>query len=85
LEEKIQQNEEEYEKNLLEYKATIEKINSIKASIEEIFALVDNEKSREFREMQASQGLTQDNIMAYLGMVEEMINDMIKQYAYLLA
>jgi hypothetical protein len=35
--------------------------------------------------MQQSQGLTQDNIMVYLGMVEKMINEMIKQYAYLLA
>jgi hypothetical protein len=30
LEEKIALNEEEYEKNVTEYKATIEKINSIK-------------------------------------------------------
>ena len=29
--------------------------------------------------------MTQDNIMQYLGMVEEMINEMIKQYAFLLA
>lgn len=35
--------------------------------------------------MQESQGVTQDNIMQYLGMVEEMINEMIKQYAFLLA
>ncbi len=78
LESKIQENEEEYERNLMEYKATIEKINSIKSSIEEIFSLVDNDTSRKFKEMQASQGLTQDNIMTYLGMVEEMINEMIK-------
>ena len=85
LEEKIQENEVEYERNLLEYKGTIDKINSIKTSIEEIFSLVDNETARKFKEMQESQGLTQDNIMMYLGMVEEMINEMIKQYAYLLA
>jgi hypothetical protein len=35
--------------------------------------------------LQKSHGLTQDNIMMYLGMIEDMINDMIKQYAYLLA
>jgi hypothetical protein len=35
--------------------------------------------------LQQSQGVTQDNIMQYLGMVEEMINEMIKQYAFLLA
>ena len=54
-------------------------------NIEEIFSLVDNDTSRKFKEMQQSQGLTQDNIMMYLGMIENMINDMIKQYAYLLA
>ena len=47
--------------------------------------MVENDTSRKFREIQESQGLTQDNIMMYLGMVEEMINEMIKQYAYLLA
>ena len=30
-------------------------------------------------------GITHDNIMTYLGMVEQMINEMIKQYAYYLA
>jgi hypothetical protein len=35
--------------------------------------------------MQKQHGLTQDNIMLYLGMIEDMINEMIKQYAYLLA
>ena len=35
----------------MEYKATIEKINSIKTSIEEIFSLVDNETSRKFKEI----------------------------------
>lgn len=69
----------------MEYKATIEKINQIKVNIEEIFSLVDNDTSRKFKELQKSHGLTQDNIMMYLGMIEDMINEMIKQYAYLLA
>ena len=69
----------------MEYKATIEKINQIKVNIEEIFSLVDNDTSRRFKELQKSHGLTQDNIMMYLGMIEDMINEMIKQYAYLLA
>ena len=46
---------------------------------------MDNDTSRKFNEMQKSHGLTQDNIMLYLGMIEDMINEMIKQYAYLLA
>ena len=46
---------------------------------------MDNDTSRKFKELQQSQGLTQDNIMMYLGMIENMINDMIKHYAYLLA
>ena len=46
---------------------------------------MDNDTSQKFRELQQSQGLTQDNIMMYLGMIENMINEMIKQYAYLLA
>ena len=70
---------------MVEYKATIEKINQIKQNIEEIFSLVDNDTSRKYYEMQKSHGLTQDNIMMYLGMIEDMINEMIKQYAYLLA
>ena len=37
-----------------EYRATIEKINSIKLSIEEIFSLVDNDTSRKFKDMQES-------------------------------
>ena len=46
---------------------------------------MDNETSRKFKELQKSHGLTQDNIMTYLGMIEDMINEMIKQYAFLLA
>lgn len=87
LEEKIKRNEESYEHHMAEYKATLDKINSIKSSIEEIFSLVgdNNETAKRFKQMQESQGVTQDNIMQYLGMVEEMINEMIKQYAFLLA
>ena len=85
LEQQIHQSESEYQKNIMEYKATIEKINQIKVNIEEIFSLVDNDTSRKFKELQKSHGLTQDNIMMYLGMIEDMINEMIKQYAYLLA
>ena len=58
LEEKIAESENEYKKNVIEYKATIEKINQIKVNIEEIFSLVDNDTSRRFKEMQQSQGLT---------------------------
>ena len=47
--------------------------------------MVDGDTSRKFAELQKSQGLTQDNIMMYLGMIEDMINEMIRQYAYLLA
>lgn len=87
LEEKIRRNEESYDAHMTEYKGTLDKINSIKSSIEEIFSLVsdNNETAKRFKALQESQGLTQDNIMQYLGMVEEMINDMIKQYAFLLA
>lgn len=87
LEEKIRRNEESYDVHMTEYKGTLDKINSIKSSIEEIFSLVsdNNETAKRFKALQESQGLTQDNIMQYLGMVEEMINDMIKQYAFLLA
>ena len=47
--------------------------------------MVDNETTKKFQELQLSHGLTQDNIMMYLGMIEDMINGMIKQYAFLLA
>ena len=63
----------------------MEKIVSIKNSIEEIFNLVDNDISRKYKEVSKSLGVTQDNIMMYLGMLEDMINDMIKQYAFFLA
>eukprot|EP00344_Euplotes_crassus_P001789 CAMPEP_0197001608 /NCGR_PEP_ID=MMETSP1380-20130617/6268_1 /TAXON_ID=5936 /ORGANISM="Euplotes crassus, Strain CT5" /LENGTH=348 /DNA_ID=CAMNT_0042419343 /DNA_START=165 /DNA_END=1208 /DNA_ORIENTATION=- len=85
LEEKIAENEKEYQKNLIEYQNSVDKINNIKQSIDEIFDLVDNETSKKYKEMSKSMGTTHDNIMSYLGMVEEMINDMIKQYAYYLA
>lgn len=85
LEDKILQSENEYKKNVIEYKATIEKINQIKLNIEEIFAQVDNETAKKYEVLKQSQGLTQDNVMTYLGMIENMINDMIKQYAFLLA
>ena len=87
MEEKIRRNEESYDAHMTEYKGTLDKINSIKSSIEEIFSLVgeNNETAKRFKALQESQGLTQDNIMQYLGMVEEMINEMIKQYAFLLA
>jgi hypothetical protein len=65
---------------MAEYKATLDKIATIKTSIEEIFAMAgpENETAKRFRALQQSQGLTQDNIMQYLGMVEDMINEMIK-------
>lgn len=63
----------------------MKKINSIKDSIEEIFSLVDNDISRKYKELSEQQGVTHENIMVYLGMIEEMINDMIKQYAHYLA
>jgi chromosome segregation ATPase len=87
LEEKIRRNEDSYEAHMQEYKATLDKISSIKTSIEEIFTLAgeNNETAKRFRALQESQGLTQDNILQYLAMVEEMINEMIKQYAFLLA
>lgn len=87
LEEKIRRNEDSYEAHMQEYKATLDKISSIKTSIEEIFTLAGegNETAKKFRALQESQGLTQDNILQYLAMVEEMINEMIKQYAFLLA
>lgn len=85
LEDKILQSENEYKRNVIEYKATIEKINQIKLNIEEIFTQVDNETAKKYHELKQSQGLTQDNVMTYLGMIENMINEMIKQYAYLLA
>lgn len=78
LEEKIKENEAEYQKNVTEYNNTLEKINCIKDSIEEIFDLVDNETSKKYKELSGSLGVTHDNIMMYLGMVEEMINEMIK-------
>ena len=70
---------------MMEYKATISKIAMIKTNIQSIFQMVDNNTSRKFFDMQKEQGLTQDNIMVYLGMIEDMINEMIRQYAYLLA
>jgi hypothetical protein len=54
LEEKIAHSENDYKKNVIEYKATIEKINQIKLNIEEIFTMVDNETSKKFKEMQMS-------------------------------
>lgn len=54
LEEKIGLSENEYKKNVIEYKATIQKINQIKVNIEEIFSLVDNETSKKFKLMQDS-------------------------------
>ena len=54
LEEKIKMNEEEYARNLAEYKTTVEKIVSIKNSIEEIFNLVDNDVSRKYKEVSKS-------------------------------
>ena len=70
---------------MLEYRATVGKIEMIKRNIEEIFSMVDGDTSRKFKHMHEHQGLTQDNIMVYLGMIEDMINEMIKQYAFLLA
>lgn len=58
LEQKIHLSENEYKRNLIEYKATVSKISQIKKNIEEIFSLVDNETAQEFRQMQAQQGLT---------------------------
>ena len=85
LEERIKASEQEYEAAVREYQQALRKIKSIKESIDEIFSLVDNDVSVKYKEMSASQGITHENIMTYLGMVEEMINGMIKQYAHYLA
>jgi hypothetical protein len=60
LEEKIRRNEDSYEAHMQEYKATLDKISSIKTSIEEIFTLAgeNNETAKKFRALQESQGLT---------------------------
>lgn len=51
LEEKIRRNEESYESHMAEYRATLDKINSIKSSIEEIFSLAgdQNETAKKFK------------------------------------
>ena len=51
LEEKIRRNEESYEAHMQEYRATLDKINSIKSSIEEIFSLAgdQNETAKKFK------------------------------------
>ena len=85
LEEQIAVNEAEYKKHVEEYNESLKKINQIKESIDDIFSLVDNETSRKYKELSSQQGVTHDNIMMYLGMIEEMINNMIKQYAHYLA
>jgi hypothetical protein len=59
----------------------VQKINQIKVSIDEIFKLVNNETSQKYFELSSQQGVTHENIMNYLGMVEEMVNSMIQQYA----
>jgi len=77
LEEQFEKNEAEYKKNIDEYNLTVQKINGIKDAIEEIFNLVNNETSQKYRALSSQQGITHENIMQYLGLVEEMINGMI--------
>jgi chromosome segregation ATPase len=82
LEEKLSKTELRAEQFELEYQQALKKVNSIKASIENIFNLIDC-NINECQELLGTQGVTESNMMTYLGVIEQRIHEIIQAFAYI--
>jgi hypothetical protein len=80
LEEKLSKTELRAEQFELEYQQSLKKVNMIKARIESIFTLVECDAD-ETQDLLGNSGVTESNLMVYLGIIEQKINEILQAYA----
>ena len=66
----------------LEYGQAQTKVNSIKMSIENIFNTIECD-IKQHEELLGTQGVTESNMMIYMGIIEQRINELLQIYNYI--
>jgi uncharacterized protein YlxW (UPF0749 family) len=82
LEEKLSKTEMKAEQLGLEFGQAQTKVNSIKSSIENIFNVIQCD-AKVHQELLGTQGVTDSNMMTYMGIIEQRINEILQCYAYI--
>ena len=82
LEEKLIKTQKKTGEHEIEYQSSVKKLDLVKAGIESIFSTLECDQD-EFSELLGSQGVTESNMMVYLGIIEQKINEIIQAYAYI--
>ena len=82
LEEKLLKTEKKAGQFEIEYQKSIKKIELIKAGIESIFTTLECD-SEDFEELIGAHGITESNMLVYLGIIEQKINEIIQAYAFI--
>jgi coiled-coil domain-containing protein 63/114 len=82
LEDKLLKTEKKASQFDLEYQDNLKNLDSIKAGIESIFTSLGC-KIDEYDELLGTQGVTESNMMIYLGIIEQNINEIIQAYAFI--
>ena len=82
LEEKLSKTEMKAEQLGLEQGQAQTKVNSIKASIENIFNVISCDQQAH-QELLGTQGVTDSNMMVYMGIIEQRINEILQCYAFI--
>ena len=80
LEERLSKTELRAEQFELEYQQSIKKINSIKSRIEAMFNLLECDEE-DTSELLGNAGVTESNLMVYLGIIEMKVTEMLQCYA----
>ena len=82
LEDKLSKTELRAEQFELEHTQSLKKVSSIKTSIDGIFKSIECDEQAT-QELLGTQGVTESNMMVYLGIIEQRINEIIQAYAFL--
>jgi len=84
LEEKLSKTQMKAEQLGLEYGQAQNKVNSIRNHIQNIFSVIECD-AEAHQELLGSQGVTESNMMTYMGIIEQRINEILQAYAYIQA
>lgn len=76
LEEKLSKTELKAEQFELEYQQSLKKVNNLKPWIEALFNLLECDEE-DTQELLGNAGVTESNIMVYLGIIEQKVNEML--------
>jgi len=82
LEEKLLKTEKKAGQFEIEYQKSLKKLDLIKSGIESIFTTVECDQE-ETDELLGNQGVTESNMIVYLGIIEQKINEIIQAYAFI--